>query len=305
MINFYGRSLNAYKACLHTHCTTSDGRLPPEEVIKLYRDAGYQVLAFTDHHQTNRVSEMDGLGMTLISGMEMHPMGPQQTMWHFVALGLPEDYSQYNREEPAQEVIDKAVQAGAICFLAHPYWSGFTAAEIAPLKNLSGLEVYNASTRYIGKSLNMQVWDDLSNAGQVYPAIAVDDTHRPRDLFKGWTMILAPDTSQKSLLKALKQGDFYASQGPTITRLSFVDGIFEADFSPCVEVIGMSNRSRGYLVAIPDQEGPNEPCREVTTARFEVVRQNKPCWLRLQLRDAQGRYAWTAPIMVPAKEEAN
>ena len=62
----------------------------------------------------------------------------------------------------------------------------------------------------------MQVWDELSDAGIVLPAVAVDDTHRPRDLFKGWTMIAAKDASPASLLKALKRGEFYATQGKSL-----------------------------------------------------------------------------------------
>ena len=40
---------NAYKANLHTHSTLSDGNLTPEELARLYREHGYQVLAITDH----------------------------------------------------------------------------------------------------------------------------------------------------------------------------------------------------------------------------------------------------------------
>ena len=48
-MNYYGRELNEYKASLHTHSTTSDGRMAPSQVIQVYADAGYDVLAFTDH----------------------------------------------------------------------------------------------------------------------------------------------------------------------------------------------------------------------------------------------------------------
>ena len=38
-----------YKANMHTHTTWSDGNLTPEEVRDLYRNAGYQIVAFSDH----------------------------------------------------------------------------------------------------------------------------------------------------------------------------------------------------------------------------------------------------------------
>ena len=71
-INFYGKNLNAYKSALHIHSTVSDGDLSPEEVIKVYKQAGYDVLAFTDHHQANPVSAYNAMGMNLLSGIELH-----------------------------------------------------------------------------------------------------------------------------------------------------------------------------------------------------------------------------------------
>ena len=40
---------NWYKGNLHTHSTNSDGRKTPEEIVQIYKDHGYQFLAFTEH----------------------------------------------------------------------------------------------------------------------------------------------------------------------------------------------------------------------------------------------------------------
>ena len=82
--------LTVLKANLHTHTTNSDGTFSPSEVIGFYADAGYDVLAFTDHRTTNRVSEYDAEGMTLLSGIELHPAGPRGIPWHILAIGIPE-----------------------------------------------------------------------------------------------------------------------------------------------------------------------------------------------------------------------
>ena len=37
------------KGNLHTHSTRSDGAKSPEQVCDLYKDAGYDFLALTDH----------------------------------------------------------------------------------------------------------------------------------------------------------------------------------------------------------------------------------------------------------------
>ena len=40
---------NFRKGNIHTHSTASDGTLPPEEVCRRYREAGYDFLAITYH----------------------------------------------------------------------------------------------------------------------------------------------------------------------------------------------------------------------------------------------------------------
>ncbi len=295
-IDYYGAALNAYKSALHIHSINSDGQYTPQAVIALYASQGFDALAFTDHRTTNPVSTYDGRGMTLLSGIEIHPNGPRGIVWHFLAVGVPEDF-QHPSPEDAQAAVDAAKAAGAAVFCAHPYWCGLTSAEVAAIRNLDGVEVYNSSCRPIGRAFNMQTWDELSDMGLVYPALAVDDTHSALHLFQGWTYILAEDKSPAALLAALKAGRLYASQGPVITRLSFQDGVFEADFSPCTEVIGLTNPSRGYGVAFADKEGPCTGTQELTTVRIPLLKDGKRRWFRLQLKDAQGHYAWTAPIV--------
>ena len=182
MIDYYGRKLNAYKSALHSHSTVSDGRFTPFEMIDMYSKAGYQIYAFTDHHKTNPVSTYGGKGMLLISGMEIHPKGPRGITWHFVGLGVPEDFVEPQGEP--QSVIDAVNAIGGVMICAHPRWCGFTSAEVNALQGIIGIEVYNTSTRYIGRDYNMQLWDELSDMGRVLPATAVDDAHRPCDLYQ-------------------------------------------------------------------------------------------------------------------------
>ena len=182
MIEFHGKTLETFKAGLHTHSTVSDGQFPPQEVIRRYADHGYRALALTDHRKTHPVGCYDSCGMTLIPGIEIHPQGPRGIPWHLLSLGVPEEFpAEY---ASGQEAVDAVNAAGGIVFEAHPYWCGFTAAELMTLKGICGIEVYNTSTRYIGKAYNMQIWDELLDAGCRCSALAVDDMHRSCDLFR-------------------------------------------------------------------------------------------------------------------------
>ena len=295
-INFFGKSLNVYKANLHTHTTNSDGKYTPDEVIKLYSEANYDVISFTDHHKTNAVSSYDPCGMTLISGIEMHPMGPRDIKWHILAVGVPEGFS-YNQDGTGQEAVDAALSAGAVVFCAHPYWCGFTSAEVGSLKGIYGIEIFNSSCIKIGREYNMQCFDELLDDGKKLTAIAVDDVHGPSHLFRGYTMICAEDKSEKSLIEALKNGSFYATQGPVFKSINIENNILKAEFTPVVRATAMRRKCGGTCFAMPDMEGPGTGSPEIESLELDLseIRNN---YVRLQLCDAAGRYAWSNPIYI-------
>ena len=295
-IHYFGEECNAYRSALHMHSTVSDGLFSPEEAIALYEKNGYEVYAFTDHRKTNPVSSYRS-GMTLLCGMEIHPQDPHGSRWHIVALGIPEDFQ--NQEElSAQKSIDRVIRAGGICLMAHPHWCGQTASDVASLKNLSGLEIFNSECRYIGKAYNMQLWDELLNMGIRMPAVCVDDMHRKESMFLGWTMILAQNRSKESVMDAIRRGKMYATQGPEIYRMELKDGIFHAEFSPCVEIIvkAAHGAMRVKPSIVPDALDEKEfTSFSVAVSEPEFTPENI---FHLQLRDKRHRYAWSSPFTI-------
>ncbi|MBO5959472.1 MAG: CehA/McbA family metallohydrolase [Lentisphaeria bacterium] len=290
-MNFFGRKLNVYRAALHNHSTTSDGKLSPAELIDIYSKAGFDVFAFTDHSKTNPVSTFDGKGMTLISGMEMHPMGPRNIPWHLLTLGLPEDFEMTFTY--GQESVDAAVAAGAIVFCAHPYWSGLRTDEIMELKGLTGVEVYNNSCRCVGREFDTIHWDELLEAGYHYPALAVDDIHTIEHFCGGWVNVLAENKEPETILTALKNGDFYSSTGPEIKSITFENNVLKAEFSPCVRAVVYTPRYFGYSDRRNYPHGV-EP-EEFTTLEHDFT--DSPAdHIRLQITDRNGKVAWSNPI---------
>lgn len=311
MIDFYGKKLNTYRANLHTHSTTSDGEFTPSEVMKLYADEGYDVMCITDHSKTNHIAEIDAQGMLLLSGVELHPFGGRIHRSHLLCIDIPEDFDiEISRtgvegDNRMQQVIDAVNAAGGLCYFAHPYWCGFRSEEIAALRGLAGIEVYNTSTRYIGRAYNMQIWDELCDMGLRFPALAVDDVHHPHDLFRGWSVICCEERTREGVVSALRSGSFYSTQGPQFKRISFVDGVFEAEFTPATSVIGISNQCRGFCAGVPNFKGDGK-APEITSCRFDVKELLAPSkavircdYFRCQIIDAEGRYAWTNPIAIP------
>ena len=315
MIEFYGKKLNAFRANLHTHSPTSDGKFTPDEVMERYSAEGYDVMCMTDHYKTNRLADIDPHGMLLLSGVELHPAGGRVVRSHMLCVNVPEDFvteamiaPPVPGENRMQQLIDAVNAAGGLCYLAHPYWCGFRSEEIAALHGLAGIEVYNTSTRYIGKAYNMQLWDELCDMGLRLPALAVDDVHRPHDLFGGWSVICCEERTKTCIVSALRSGSFYSTQGPGFKRISYVDGIFEAEFTPVTSAIGLINQCRGFCAGVPNFEGDGKT-PEITSCRFDVgeLLDKLPSFLRgdyfrFQIIDAQGRHAWTNPIPISPRD---
>ncbi len=161
------------------------------------------------------------------------------------------------------------------------------------------------SSGYIGKAYNMQIWDNLLQLGYHLPAIAVDDTHRMQDLFRGWTMICAKEKTATSVMNALKSGFFYASQGPEFYRLSFDNNIFELECSPCEEIIVMSNCSFGACGTVPGYGAYDlqelKKSQQMTSFEVEIPDTAGLTYLRCQIKDKDGRYAWSSPIKLKNK----
>jgi len=65
------------KANLHTHTQKSDGALPPEEMVREYKKAGFNAVALTDHAPEPPESEfvydydVDVKGITVLNGAEL------------------------------------------------------------------------------------------------------------------------------------------------------------------------------------------------------------------------------------------
>ena len=62
-------------ADLHTHSTASDGQYPPEELVRLAKERGIEVLALTDHDTLDgveaAVSAGEALGLRVLRGVEL------------------------------------------------------------------------------------------------------------------------------------------------------------------------------------------------------------------------------------------
>ena len=112
-----------------------------------------------------------------------------------------------------------------------------------------------------------------------------------------FTMICAGDKSEKSLLDAIKNGQFYASEGPLFKSLTIENNILKATFTPVVRATVLRRRCGGTCFAMPDMQGPGTGSPEIDSLELDLsdIKNN---YVRIQICDASGHYAWTNPLFL-------
>lgn len=274
------------KLGLHTHTTRSDGHRTPEEVAVCYRDAGYDLIALTDHWILSQEKEIEGL--RTIAGCEYNIGGndTKKGVFHIVGLGLAYDPA-ISHEADAQTIIDQINEAGGIAVLAHPAWSLNSVEQVKPLHGLAATEIYNTVSGLFqsDRAYSGAIVDLLANAGVIMPLIAADDAHRYEgDQTVSSIMVDVTDgkTETKELLQKIKNGEFYATQGPEI-HISKEGDEIKVLCSPVQKIAFFSDDS-------------HHPARIMRGSNLtEAVHKPKElsAWIRAEVTDQDGKMAFS------------
>lgn len=280
-----------YKIGLHIHTTISDGHVSPEESARIYKEAGFDAIAITDHWKYHAADELSGL--PILSGCEYN-LGASDTavdVMHIVGVGMDTAPELTKDTASRQDVIDAVNAAGGIAILAHPAWSLNTPEHAEALSGFAAVEIYNtvSNVNQSSRPYSGYFVDLLANRGTTYPLIATDDTHYydGNDDTKSYIMVKADTLSREDILNAVRNGDFYATQGPELHVLREGDKII-ADCSPCIMIDFLSNAAWG-----PDRITRGE---NLTHAEYQIKAHDK--WVRVEVHDENNNYAWSNIIVI-------
>ncbi len=212
-----------YKGNLHTHTNRSDGALSPDLVIEKYKSEGYDFLSLTDHWKLSENGYKNG--MTLLSGCEYNfGNNVRDGIFHVVGVGFDSD-PEILHTDTVETAIDKIHRVGGVADIAHPAWSMNTVEQLKRAEKADYTEIFNSVSNLPRncRPYSGEVIDKCAAQGLVFKTAGVDDTHWYREDFaSSFIYLMAEECSPEAVLDALKQGNFYASQGP---RLSvFRDG---------------------------------------------------------------------------------
>lgn len=288
-----------HRGNLHTHSTRSDGRHPPETVCAIYRDAGYDFIALTDHFlptydfpiTDTRACRTERF--TTIHGAEMHvPATGLGELWHILAVGLPLDFAPTLPGETAQAIAARCAAAGAFVSVVHPAWYGLTADEAETIDAAHAIEIYNHTSAVKNdRGDGAALLDALLARGRRLSACATDDAHfHFDDAFGGWVMVKAEARDPDALVAALRDGAYYSSQGPLIHAIAHDGDTLEVACSPAAAVMVLGRGAKAV----------HELGRDLTRVRLPIDRVRRGGHARVVVVDAAGRRAWSNPIWFDA-----
>ncbi len=283
-----------YKGNLHMHTSMSDGLLTPMQAVQAYEARGYDFLAITDHRRITRLPEYEGR-LLLLSGIELDEEPTEREVIHLLGIGVGESLMEAVRPGmKAQEYIQAILTAGGVPFLAHPHWSMNRLMTVKGLHGLAGAEIFNSVSRppyNADRADSTHILDLLASDGLLYPTIATDDCHYyGEELARSFIILQADSLRRENVVDALRQGCFYASQGPRFERVELDGETVKVTCSPVDTVVFHSD-----LAWNVDRASAGSG---ITQAEYRVDRARGESFVRVVLIDSKGKRAWLNPFRV-------
>jgi hypothetical protein len=301
--------LRWFKGNTHTHTLNSDGDSTPDEVVRWYREHGYQFLVLTDHNfltNTEAPNALHGADQKflVVKGEEITDAFGDKPL-HVNGLDVDSLVSPQGGTsvvDVLQRNVDAIRRVFGVPHINHPNFRwAITADELRQVRDTKLFEIYNGHPQVNnvgggGVPGLEEVWDVILSSGTLLYGIAVDDAHTFKQPGnpnvagpgRGWVMVRAARLDTSSLLASLERGDFYASTGVEledcqVTPSSMTVIVKKTTFSKYrVQFIGKG----GQLL----RESIDSPAFYPFTGTEGYV--------RARVLESNGQMAWCQPVLV-------
>jgi hypothetical protein len=300
-----------YKGNTHTHTLNSDGDSTPDDVVRWYREHGYQFLVLTDHNFHTRVDGLNALHAAddrflVVRGEEVTSTSGGKPV-HVNGLDTARRVGSQTGAEGSsvvdvlQRSIDGIRAASGVPHINHPNFRwAITPEELRQVTNYKLLEIFNGHPEVNnvgggGVPGLEEVWDRVLSSGTLVYGIAVDDAHvfkQPGNPLvsgpgRGWVMVRAAQLDPKALVESLERGDFYASTGVVLDDVVATATSLTVTVKPQatakyrIQFIGKAGR---LLNEVPD-----------VSASYTFT--GDEGYVRARVLDSNGHTAWVQPVL--------
>jgi predicted metal-dependent phosphoesterase TrpH len=195
------------KIDMHIHTRGSDGWGEPEEIAQRAVEAGLDGLCLADHHLTHTAESLDVAHACRQAGLLVFHACEYSSAWgHMLVYGCNVEDLHLGFYAHPQTVIDKAVAAGGLCVLAHPY-KGYRRSYGERWKQLTGyagLEVANGQC-----AVQTSYHNQRAKAATQGVGFGGSDAHNPDYIGACYTQFEGAIETYAELLNAMRNPKSY------------------------------------------------------------------------------------------------
>ena len=279
------------KLALHTQ---APGGETLEELAEAYFDHGFDAISITENWKYNGEGELKGV--KIISGCEysMGGLGEGEEAYHIVGVGMtsdPEVPSAWKNmiktaRAKAADTIKMIKRHNGFAFVAYPVHNRNNAESILDFAELEGIEIFNSEVEY-GVSKNGyagEIVDRMSTFGISPVLIASNGVNCYEDEeYLASIMVEATDMDTSHILRALRQGRFYSTEGPEIHIERIGADKVKVVCSPALKIEFFSDCGKTSAKLI-EGEG---------LIQAEYCIKDGERFVRAEVTDGNGRMAWS------------
>jgi hypothetical protein len=300
-----------FKGNLHAHTLNSDGDSTPDDVVRWYREHGYNFVTLTDH---NYLTSVDGLNalhgadgrFLVIKGEEVTDRFGEKPI-HVNGLA-PDSFIKppggTSVVNMVQNMVDAIRQGGGAPSINHPNFGwAITGDELAQVQRTRLFEVFSGHPTVNnlgggGMPGLEEVWDRILSSGKLLYGIAVDDAHtfkRPEDKTAarpgtGWVVVRTPRLEARAIVDAVERGDFYGSTGVEMLAI---------DTSASAMTLRIKTQSSSkYRIQFIGRQG--RVLSEATASPATYTFKGDEGYVRAKVLESNGAIAWIQPVPVGA-----
>jgi hypothetical protein len=298
-----------FKGNTHTHTVNSDGDSTPDEVVRWYREHGYNFLVLSDHNYLTPTTGLNAVHgapdkFIVIPGEEV-TMSVTAKPVHVNGVAIASFVAPPNGDsvvDAIQRSVDGIRRMGGVPHVNHPNFGwAVTVEDLARVERLNLFEIYNGHPQVNnagggGVPGLEEMWDRLLTGGRLLYGVAVDDAHhfkRPGDPTasgpgRGWIYVRAEALEPRLISEALDRGDFYASTGVELAE-------YAADGKRIVLKVRPTTWSKYRVQFIG---GSGRLLADVADASASYVFKGDEGYVRARIVESNGLMAWTQPVVV-------
>ena len=296
-----------FKGNLHAHTLNSDGDSTPDDVVRWYREHGYNFVAITDHNYFTNVDGLNALHgaddkFLVVKGEEVTDRFGEKPI-HVNGLdpgGFIKPPGGGSVVGMVQNMVDAIRTARGVPSINHPNFGwAITAEELGQVQRTRLFEVFNGHPTVNnlgggGVPGLEETWDRILSSGKLLYGIAVDDAHvfkRPEDKTAprpgtGWVHVRVPRLEPRAIVEALERGEFYSSTGVELQAI---------DAQPSAMTITVrEERSSKYRIQFIGRQG--RVLSESTTSPATYTFKGDEGYVRAKVIESNGKLAWIQPV---------